>query len=112
MDRGDGQFPDAAAVVDRTRSRTVCGLATATARWPDNHADIPRPNRDHFADSKTCLLAGVRRALDKTVRSGAGLVLRSAHALAVARNGTTFSATLGGQTLNHLAASGSETSCR
>ena len=78
--RGQGLTADAAAGVARTWLRTGHGhgrgtdadwfrtgrgrgLDTATAGWPGYYADIPRPNRDHFADSKTCLPAGVRRAL-------------------------------------------------
>jgi hypothetical protein len=29
------------------------GLDTATDGWPDYGADIPRPNRDHFADAES-----------------------------------------------------------
>ena len=78
--RGQGLTADAAAGVARTWLRTGHGhgrgtdadwfrtgrgrgLDTATASRPGDGADIPRPNRDHFADSKTCLPAGVRRAL-------------------------------------------------
>jgi hypothetical protein len=57
--RGHGRGPDA----DCSGTGRGCGLDTATAGWPGYDADIPRPNRDHFADSKTCLSAGVRRAL-------------------------------------------------
>ena len=78
--RGQGLTADAAAGLARTRLRTVHGhgrgadadwfrtgrgrgLATATAGWPGYYADIPRPNRDHFADAKTFAGEGVRLAL-------------------------------------------------
>jgi hypothetical protein len=78
--RGQGLTADAAAGMARTRLRTGHGhgrgadadwfrtgrrrgLATATAGWPDYYADIPRPNRDHFADAKTFAGEGVRLVL-------------------------------------------------
>jgi hypothetical protein len=78
--RGHGLAADAAAGMARTRLRTGRGhgrgaaadwlrngrgrgLDTDTDGRPGNGADIPRPNRDHVADSKTCLLAGVRLVL-------------------------------------------------
>jgi hypothetical protein len=63
--RGHGQT--AVVVADWMRSRTAhgrgCGLDTATARRPDNGADISRLNRDHFADIRTLRMQGVRRPL-------------------------------------------------
>jgi hypothetical protein len=38
------------------------GLDTATDGWPGYGADIPRPNRDHFADTNTLSRQGVGRA--------------------------------------------------
>jgi len=78
--RGLGLTADAAAGVARTRLRAGHGhdqgadadwlragrgrgLDTDTAGWPDFGADIPRPNRDHFADAKTFAGEGVRLVL-------------------------------------------------
>jgi len=81
----DGHGPDTDTDTDmdwlrtRTRSRTDCGhgqgadmdcfrtgrgrgLDKATDGWPGYGADIPRPNRDHFADTKTLSRQGVGRA--------------------------------------------------
>lgn len=78
--RGQGLTADAVAGVAKTRLRTDHGhslgadadwlrtgrgrgLATGTANWPGNCADIPRPNRDHFADKITFAGEGVRLVL-------------------------------------------------
>ena len=78
--RGQGLTADAAAGMARTRLRTGHGhgrgvdadwlragrgrgLATGTVGWPGDYADIPRPNRDHFADAMTFAGEGVRLVL-------------------------------------------------
>ena len=67
---GHGLTTATSAGMARTWSRTDCGhgrgadmdwfrtgrgrgLDTATDGWPDYGADIPRPNRDHFADAES-----------------------------------------------------------
>ena len=61
--RGQGQT--AVVVVDWIRAWTDCGrgcgLDKAMATRPDDGADIPRLNRDHFADNRTLKMQGVRR---------------------------------------------------
>jgi len=57
---GHGRGADA----DWFRTGRGRGLATATAGWPANGADSPRPNRDHFADSKSFAGEGVRLVLN------------------------------------------------
>ncbi len=73
------------AVADWTRTRIVQGrghgadtnrllpgrgrgLDKATDGWPGYGADILRPNRDYFADTKTLSAQGVGRAPSKTGR--------------------------------------------
>jgi len=56
---GHGRGADA----DWFRTGRGRGLDTATASRPGDGADIPRPNRDHFADAKTFAGEGVRLVL-------------------------------------------------
>jgi len=57
--QGHGRGTDA----DWFRTGRGRGLDTATASRPGDGADIPRPNRDHFADAKTFAGEGVRLVL-------------------------------------------------
>ena len=61
---GPGQGADTGCL-RRGRGR---GLDKATDGWPGYGADIRRPNRDHFADTKTLSAQGVGRAPCKTDR--------------------------------------------
>jgi hypothetical protein len=62
--RGHGQSGD----MDCFRTGRGRGLDKATDGWPGYGADIPRPNRDHFADAKTLSRQGVGRACEIKMR--------------------------------------------